>query len=108
MQVEYNDQIYALDVQRALELGVLKKTITTIEPGDVYEFECGTRLCFIKAGSRNSNFRIIGFNGLVYYSDYPFSKPEGATPEETIDWVNDRSLTFVRNINKDVKKLIKD
>ena len=106
MQVKHNDQNYTLDVQRALELGVLKKQITTIETGDVYEYGCGTRLCFIRAGFMNRNFQIIGLYGLTHYSDWPFSKPEGATPQETITWVNNRDLKFVRNINKDVEKLI--
>jgi len=106
MNIEINNKQYTIELERALELGVLRECITRINAGDVYEYPLGgTRLCFVEAAYSSGRFRIIGLNGLGCFADNPF-RGEGATHLETVAWINERCLKFVRNINEEVFDLI--
>jgi hypothetical protein len=108
MNIEINNKYYTIELERALELGILKERITRINIGDVYEYPegGGTRVCFVEAAAYSSGrFRIIGLNGFGCFSDGPF-RGGGATHSETVAWVNEKDLKFVRNINDEVSDLI--
>jgi hypothetical protein len=106
MNIEINNKLYTIELERALELGILKECITRINVGDVYEYpEGGTRLCFVQAAYSSGRFRIIGLGGFGCFSDGPF-KGEGATYSETVAWANKKNLKFIRNINVQVSDLI--
>jgi hypothetical protein len=106
MNIEINNKQYTIELERALELGILKECITGINVGDVYEYPLGgTRLCFVEAAYSGGRFRIIGLGGFGCFSDGLFIG-EGATHSETVAWANERNLKFVRNINVQVSDLI--
>jgi hypothetical protein len=107
MNIEINNKYYTIELERALELGILKEHITRINIGDVYEYPMGggTHVCFVEAAYSSGRFRIIGLNGLSCFADGPF-RGQGATHSETVAWVNEKDLKFVRNINVEVSDLI--
>lgn len=81
-----------------------------INVGDVYEYDdSNVRVCFIQTGYQDykdtKRFRIIGAYGLAYYSDFEFAG-DGATEQQTIEWIQKNKLHYVGNINESVNQLI--
>jgi hypothetical protein len=113
MKITIENQDYEIDIKRAKELGLCKevrKEITDINAGDVFEAPCGERVLIVEAkyGSKSSGsklYNIAGLDGLELFSDFG-SKPHYY--KETMKWLNRGEWTFIANINLDVKELIKN
>jgi hypothetical protein len=111
---------FIIDLEKAKELGVLKedKTIKDFQVGDVFLLASGSKVIIVQNGYNNIysdteqryNFAGLGYS-LNLYSSSSFGK-EGGTKEEVLAYLNngnffsERPAKFLKNINKDVEKLL--
>ena len=112
MKITIENQDYEIDIKRAKELGLCKevrKEITDINAGDVFEAPWGERVLIVEAVYGGKSFGTKRYNiaghGLELFS-YFGSKPHDY--KETMEWLNKYKYTFIANINLDVKELIKN
>ena len=117
MKVTFEGKEYTIDLEKAKELGVLKEpnTIKDIKVGDVFLTGLQTWVMIVENGysynqdGKESRWNIAGLNGLRVYSDFGH---EGLTKTEMLKWLNDcyfgKGARFIKNLNADIDKLIKD
>ena len=108
---------YKVDLNKLIQLGLIEEnvetleeqeptphTIETFEVGDVFTSDyiavlitqCSHRDC------ASESYQIAGLDGLEVYSD--FDKPIDYST--MLGFLNDGDYVFVKNINKDIKKLL--
>jgi hypothetical protein len=113
MKITLENKEYEIDIERAKQLGLCKevrKEITDINAGDVFEAPWGERVLIVEAvyGSKSfgtKRYNIAGLDGLELFSDL---NSEPLNHEEMMAWLNEGKYTFIANINLDVKELIKN
>lgn len=102
---------FIIDLEKAKSLGVLKedKIIKDFNVGDMYSITNGYEaIIIVETGWNSCLYNIIGLcDDLSYYSD--FGK-EGISKEKMLEYLQMNYTTkhFVKNINSDFKKLVKE
>lgn len=105
MKIEFENNQYEINIERAIELGICKKIrreITDFRVGDVFESPNGVRVLTIQTLHWADAYNIVGLHGVLPYSD--FSKP--LTHEDMIEHLNAFEFEFVANINEQINDLI--
>jgi hypothetical protein len=105
MKIEFEDNEYEIDVERAIELGICKKArkeITEFRVGDVFENSFDCRLLIVEHMQGGVKYNIAGLNGLILYSDFD----EPLTHSEMLEFLNDGEYKFVANINDKIAAMI--
>lgn len=111
IKINIEGQDYNVNLQKAIELGVISKdsTIKTFEVGDLFVNEVGIKMIIVDHGYNFSNskmkrYNIMGlWNTFQVYSDL---SPDGATKEEMLEFLNDGKCKFVKNLNIDLENLL--
>lgn len=111
MKVTTNNGDYELDLEQALKLGVCKKIFKTIESfnvGDIFTKPNFGKILIVQADygyHTEEQYNFAGYDGLDLYSAFA----NGArTKKEILEYLNSNELMFVKNINKEIAKLIED
>ena len=105
MKIEFENNQYEIDVERAIELGICKKArkeITDFNVGDVFEGQAGVRVLIIQSKFFADAYNIAGIYRVSLYSD--FDEPLSAN--QIVDYLNHNEYEFVDNINKQIHELI--
>lgn len=104
MKINHENKNYVLDVDRAIELGVLKQKIE-YKIGDVFG-QGNTKCVIVESGHSSGRYSVIGLYGLSFYSNTNYS-----TPQEVGDYMincGDVGFKYLGNINDDFRKLLKN
>ena len=101
---------YTLDIEKAKNLGVLKEgaIIKDFKVGDMYALDEYEAIIIIETGYCSGSYSIIGLSeGLDHYSDFG---EDGVGSSKMLEYLqmNYTSNHFVKNINNDFKKLVKE
>jgi hypothetical protein len=112
-----DDKEYKINLNKLIQLGLIEDTDANVdsEPdldekiehfntGDVFQTEFNSVL-IIECNNYYSDkmYQIAGLNGLKVYSDF-----DGPVDFDTmLDFLNEDSYKFVKNINDDIHELIK-
>ena len=103
---------YTIDIEKAKSLGILKedKTIKDFKVGDVYLYKETTKIIIVENGYCDVNtlhrWNIAGLDqGLRVYSDFGRN---GASKEQMLEYLNDGPKKFIKNINEDIKSLMRN
>jgi len=113
-----NDKEYKVNLNKLIQLGLIEDTdadvdsepdldekIENIQAGDVFQTEFNSVLIIECNYSVYSDklYQIAGLNGLKVYSDFG-----GPVDFDTmLNFLNEDSYKFVKNINDDIHELIK-
>jgi hypothetical protein len=117
--IQIEGQDFIIDLDKAKSLGVVKEdpTIKDFNVGDVFLLASGSKVIIVQTGYTNiyesdieQRYSFAGLDGLRFFSN--FGK-EGATKEKIISYLNqktyfEKNTKFLKNINKDISKLISD
>lgn len=112
-----NNKEYKVDLNKLIQLGVIEENVETLDeqeptPHKIETFEVGdvfasgyvtvliTQCSHLDGGSES--YQIAGLDGLEVYSD--FNKPIDYST--MLGFLNDGDYVFVKNINKDISKLL--
>lgn len=104
MKIIIDDTEYELNVEKALQVQVLKKVmpkITDISTGDVFS-KPGSGTCILITSSYDGKFFMSGLYGLKCYSNFS----GGVDKSKMIDYLNGRGHVFVKNINHEVADIL--
>ena len=103
MKIEFENNEYEIDVERAIELGICKKVqnVLSFRVGDVFEAR-GGRVLIVEHMYGSDQYNIAGLDGLKLYSDFD----EPLTSSEMLEYLNESDYKFVANINDKIAELI--
>ena len=104
---------YTIDIEKAKSLGILKdKTIKDFKVGDVYLYNDGenTKIIIVENGYYDvytpRRWNIAGLDGgLRVFADFG---SDGASKKQMLEYLNDGHKKFIKNINEDIKSLIRN
>lgn len=105
MKIEFENNQYEIDVERAIGLGICKKVrkeIADFNIGDVFEAPGGSRVLIIQSKYYSNAYNFAGRYGVSLYSD--FDEPLSAN--QIVDYLNHNEYEFVANINEQIHELI--
>lgn len=100
-----------IDLERAKKLGLckeIKPKIESINIGDIFKNKWGVFVLIIQAVYDNYHghrYNIAGLNGLEIFSDFHKNPPN---EKEILKDLNGGEYIFIKNINDEIAKLIKE
>ena len=110
MKIQHNNKEYELNIEKALELGILKPVIK-FNVGDVWKSvsispQVIARVVWTAISNKDSKvYALLGNGGLNSFSN---NRVDNALRSENqiLDYISLHNLSFVRNINDEVCNLI--
>jgi ribosomal protein S18 acetylase RimI-like enzyme len=113
-EITINDKTFLIDIERAKSLGLItekRKQIVHFEDGDLFAGE-HLSVVVMRRSYKSDFWDIVAaeYRGLEHFSDFGVDREhsEGLTFDEMLDFLNNRELSFVKNINYDIKNLVKE
>jgi hypothetical protein len=105
--IEIDGEKFEADIEKAKELGLIKpvrKLVEDIKVGDVFGHKGGpgTVLVF-KSVYDEDSWNMAGLDGLRLYSNFS----TGVCKDKLINYLNNRNLICLGNINNNIEKLIR-
>lgn len=105
MTIIIDDTEYELNVEKAIQVQVLKKVvpkITDISTGDVFSKPGSGDCILITSSYDNRQFFMSGLRGLKCYANFS----GGVDKSKMIYYLNERGHVFVKNINNEVADIL--
>jgi hypothetical protein len=109
-EITIDGQTFIIDLERAKELGLMtakRKNIEFITDGDLFSDGYYLSVLVIRQGYESSKWNILNAedHGFKFYSDFT---DKGVSTQEMLDFINSRELNFVKNMNSDLKSIVKN
>lgn len=109
-EITIDGQTFIIDLERAKELGLMtakRKNIEFITDGDLFSDGYYLSVLVIRQGYGSSKWNILNAedHGFGFYSDFA---DKGVSTQEMLDFINSRELNFVKNMNSDLKNIVKN
>ena len=109
-KIEIEGKEYSIDIEKAKSMGLLIEQKTRIEDfdvGDLFRLPSDTNIIIVTNGYNfDQMFNIIGLrDGFKMYSDFG---RDGLSYDDMLEWLNKREAVFVKNLNKDLNKIIEN
>lgn len=109
-EITIDGQTFIIDLERAKELGLMtakRKNIEFITNGDLFSDGYHLSVLVIRQGYESSKWNILNAedHGFKFYSDFT---DKGVSTQEMLDFINSRELNFVKNMNSDLKSIVKN
>lgn len=112
-EITINDKTFLIDIERAKSLGLItekREQITDFEDGDLFAGE-HLSVVVMRRSFESDFWDVVAaeYSGLKHFSDFreDGNNPKGLTFDEMLVFLNNRELSFVKNINNDIKVLVK-
>jgi len=113
MKIVIGEKEYEIDIERAKELGICKeshKKITSINVGDVFYSPGGSisNVLIVQCGwcavDHLQRYSFAGYDGLKNFSTFG---EQGVIESKVLDYLNKHEMVFLKNINDELKVLIR-
>ena len=109
-EITIDGQTFIIDLERAKELGLMtakRKNIAFSTDGDLFPHGYYLSVLVIRQGWESSKWNILNAedHGFKFYSDFA---DKGVSTQEMLDFINSRELNFVKNMNSDLKNIVKN
>ena len=107
-EITIDGKQYTIDLNKAINDGYLKpklQEIKTIDVGDVFKHSTKSTVLLAQLTENTRKWYFSGFYGLHIH--HVFDKGEGGFLEEALEFLNKYEYVYIKNINQDVKALLK-